>query len=185
MKMTDYAILGFLARGPKSGYDIKRLMAVSTSHFYEASYGSIYPSLERMARSGLVEAGRPEGSSRLRRSYSITEEGMKAFLGWLAGPLDIAKGPAQLLLRIFFMGSLESAEAGRVLERFAKSAADRRSWLETATEGLPEEPDFFQAATARFGLGYYAFLETWLEGLRGEIPAKAAKKRAETKGGRR
>jgi DNA-binding PadR family transcriptional regulator len=178
--MTDFAILGFLMRGPRSGYDVKKLMALSTGNFYEASYGSIYPSLERMARAGLVEAERTKGSGRQRKAYSATAAGRRSFLEWLASPLDIAKGPSQLLLRLFFMGCLEPEEAKRALERFAASAEERRSWLATALDGLVEAPDFFQASTQRFGLAYYAFLASWLAGLGAEVPprpagAKAAK----------
>jgi DNA-binding PadR family transcriptional regulator len=161
--MTDFAILGFLMYGPKSGYDIKKLMSMSTAQFYEASYGSIYPSLERMSKSGLVEAERSEGSGRLRWVYTIKGPGRKAFLEWLASPLDIARGPSQLLIRIFFMGCLDRESAKRSLKLFAKTAQERKKWLETATEGLPVEPDFFQAATQSFGLSYYAFLESWLK----------------------
>jgi DNA-binding PadR family transcriptional regulator len=179
--MTDFAILGFLMYGPKSGYDIKRYMSMSTAQFYEASYGSIYPSLERMAEAGLIEAERSEGSGRLRRIYSIKAAGKKAFLEWLASPLDVAKGPSRLLLRLFFMGCLERGEAKKILARFARTAAERKEWLVTATDDLPEEPDFFQASTQRFGLAYYAFLQTWLESLGAEVAAFAAAKGARSK----
>lgn len=179
--MTDFAILGFLMRGPMSGYDLKKLMALSTGQFYEPSYGSIYPSLERMAGRGLVEAERAEGESRLRRAYAITEAGRKAFREWLTSPLDVTKGPSSILLRIFFMGSLEPGEAGKTLGLFARAASERRAWLETALDDLPERPDFFQASTQRFGLDYYAFLASWLEELGREIPAKTAKSKAGAK----
>ncbi len=45
---VDYIILGCLSIEPMSGYDIKRLISISTSLFYNASYGSIYPTLKKM-----------------------------------------------------------------------------------------------------------------------------------------
>jgi DNA-binding PadR family transcriptional regulator len=179
--MTDFAILGFLMYGPKSGYDIKRLMAMSTAQFYEASYGSIYPALERMAGRGLVAAERSERSGRLRRAYAISAAGRREFLDWLASPLELAKGPSRLLIRLFFMGCLEADEAKRILELFAKAASERRAWLETVTEDLPEMPDFFQSSTQRFGLEYYAFMESWIERLGGELAAKTAKTKPKAK----
>jgi DNA-binding PadR family transcriptional regulator len=162
--MTDPVILGFLMRGPKSGYDIKRLMALSTAHFYQASFGSIYPSLERMEKELLIESERSEESGRLRKVYTILPAGKAAFREWLASPLDIAKGPSFLLARLFFMGSLSPAEAKKSLGLFAESAKKRRQWLEGVLDALPatETPDFFQASTQAFGLEYYAFLEDWL-----------------------
>jgi DNA-binding PadR family transcriptional regulator len=171
--VIDFLILGFLMRGPKSGYDIKRLMAMSTAHFYETSFGSIYPSLARMEGCGYVKAERADASRRLRMAYEILPAGREAFLEWLASPLDIAKGPSFLLARLFFLGLLPSTEAARAITSFREAAKRRREWLETATDGLSVKPDFFQASTQAFGLEYYAFLESWLDGLCG----KAAKNR--------
>jgi DNA-binding PadR family transcriptional regulator len=170
--MTDPMILGFLMHGPKSGYDIKRLQAMSTAHFYEASYGSIYPSLERMAKDGLVKAERSEDSGRLRKVYTILPSGKATFLEWLSSPLDLGKGPSFLLARLFFMGCLPPAEAKKRIGLFAESASKKRQWLEGALDRLPEteKPDFFQASTQAYGLEYYAFLEDWLKRLAKKTP---------------
>jgi DNA-binding PadR family transcriptional regulator len=173
--MTDFVILGFLMYGPKSGYDIKKLMSLSTAHFYETSYGSIYPSLERMEKAGLVHAERSEGSGRLRRVFELREAGRQAFLEWLVSPLDIKKGPSQLLARLFFLGCLPTAEARKAIKGFGKAASARRALVAGAIENLPLEPDFFQASTQRFGLDYYAFLESWLGGLSAEAANWKAK----------
>jgi DNA-binding PadR family transcriptional regulator len=167
--LTDFTILGFLMYGPKSGYDIKRFMGMSTSHFYQASFGSIYPSLERMEKEGYVAATREDDSGRLRKPYEILPEGRAAFLEWLASPLDISRGPSLLLARLFFLGCLPRGRARKIIDGFMEGASKRREWLEGATAGLPVKPDFFQASTQRFGLEYYAFLESWLERLEKEI----------------
>ena len=46
--MLEYIILGFLMRRKATGYDLKQYMAESTSYFFDASYGSIYPALKRL-----------------------------------------------------------------------------------------------------------------------------------------
>ena len=167
--MTDFTILGFLMYGPKSGYDIRRFMGMSTAHFHQASFGSIYPSLERMEKEGYVAATREDGSGRLRKPYEILPEGRAAFLEWLASPLDISVGPSPLLARLFFLGCLPRGRARKTIEGFRRGASERREWLEGAIDGLPVKPDFFQASTQRFGLEYYAFLESWLERLEKEL----------------
>ena len=48
--MLEYIILGFLMGCAASGYDLKQYMAESTSYFFYASYGSIYPALKRLKR---------------------------------------------------------------------------------------------------------------------------------------
>ena len=44
---SKYAVLGMLATGPKSGYDIKQTIETSIGHFWNESYGQIYPILKR------------------------------------------------------------------------------------------------------------------------------------------
>ena len=51
---TAYVILGMLALGPRSGYDIKQFADFSTRHFWATSYGQIYPELKRLTEAGLV-----------------------------------------------------------------------------------------------------------------------------------
>ena len=48
-------MLGLLAGGPRSGYDIKSIVDRSTRFFWAASYGQIYPELRRLEAEGLIE----------------------------------------------------------------------------------------------------------------------------------
>jgi Predicted transcriptional regulators len=173
--VTDYAILGFLMSGPKSGYDIRRCMSVSTAHFYKASFGSIYPALGRMASEALIEARPSEVRDRRRLPYAILPAGEKVFLAWLGSPLDIASGPSALLIRVFFLGCLSPLQASETIAAYAEAAGERRKWLSGALENLPAEPDFYQSSTQAFGLEYYAFLESWLERLASTVAEGAAK----------
>lgn len=40
MNATEFAILGLLAEGPLSGYDIKKEVEERLSHFWSQSYGT-------------------------------------------------------------------------------------------------------------------------------------------------
>ena len=71
-----------------SGYEIKKLSTESHySHFVDASFGSIYPALNKLEGQGLVtqreerEPGKPP-----RKVYSITESGREALLAELSLP---------------------------------------------------------------------------------------------------
>ena len=93
--------LAMLAFGESSGYDIrKRASEGAYRHFADASYGSIYPALAKLAEDGCVEhrqevqAGRPP-----RKVYSITEKGLAEFrevLGREVEP-DVFRSPFLLL----------------------------------------------------------------------------------------
>jgi DNA-binding PadR family transcriptional regulator len=190
--VADFVILGFLYRSPMSGYDVRRRMAATTAHFYRTSFGSIYPSLARMEAEGLVVSERGDAAGRARKVYRILGAGRKAFREWLASPVDIAAGPSALLSRVFFLGCLELAEARSAIAAFAKSAAERRAWLEGALELAARElgpdcgpPDSFQASTRLFGLEYYAFVEGWLGRLGAEAARGSRKAAARPSGGRK
>ncbi len=52
--MLKCALLGFLNYRPRSGYDLKQLMDVSTSNFWHAKQSQIYATLKKMEKDGLI-----------------------------------------------------------------------------------------------------------------------------------
>ena len=69
LSATGRVILAMIARGKRSGYEIKQLVDRSTRHFWAASYGQIYPELKRLEEQGLVR-GRSEPTGSRPRSAS-------------------------------------------------------------------------------------------------------------------
>ena len=51
---TARVVLGMVAHGRRTGYDIKRAVETSTRFFWGASFGQIYAELERLLSAGLV-----------------------------------------------------------------------------------------------------------------------------------
>lgn len=93
--------LAVLNCGDATGYEIRKLVSEGHfSHFVDASFGSIYPTLNRLHDDGLVtqreerQAGKPA-----RKVYSISDEGRFAFLENLKQPAqkDIFKSGFLLL----------------------------------------------------------------------------------------
>ena len=64
LSTTAYVILGVLAWGPSSGYDVKAVVDRSVRFFWTASYGQIYPELRRLSDAGLVKGAAPSTASR-------------------------------------------------------------------------------------------------------------------------
>src|SRR5438552_34801 len=79
-------VLGLLAHGPRSGYDIKATVDRSTRFFWAASYGQIYPELRRLEHAGLIEGEDAPRGERERRVYRLTPAGRGALVDWLLGP---------------------------------------------------------------------------------------------------
>jgi len=80
---TARVILGMLALGARTGYDIKRAIDLSTRFFWGASYGQIYPELHRLEERGLVEATPDPQGGRKRTAYALTPAGESALRAWL------------------------------------------------------------------------------------------------------
>lgn len=80
--------LAILYFGDATGYEIKKLsMEGKYSHFVDASFGSIYPSLARLEKDGMVtcrEEAHPGKPS--RKVYSITPAGREEFVRSLFDP---------------------------------------------------------------------------------------------------
>src|SRR5690606_41834566 len=124
---TEFAILGLLAAGQKSGYDIKKEIEEKLSHFWSASYGHLYPVLESLRQRDLVERRREEQEGRpARYVYSLTEDGWEAMREWFARPAEYAKPRNGVLRRVFFGGIAEPAALAREIVRFGSRSAAHR-----------------------------------------------------------
>ncbi|CAM3093527.1 PadR family transcriptional regulator [Corallococcus sp. ZKHCc1 1396] len=114
-----FAILGMLCREPMSGYDLRSTIERSVGHFWQESYGNLYPTLERMAEERLVEL-EPEESSRggrIRKVYRVTAAGRTALAEWLRRPVPPHVERNELLLKLFFGAQVEPADSLAQVER--------------------------------------------------------------------
>ena len=99
---SRHAILGVLSFCPMSGYDVKKLIGRSIAHFWNESYGQIYPILNRLATEGLAarrretQRGKPD-----RHVYSLTAKGHAELERWLAVPARPEPFRSELLLKLF------------------------------------------------------------------------------------
>src|ERR1700674_1133075 len=114
---TSYVILGMLALGPRSGYDIKQLADFSTRHFWATSYGQIYPELRDLSTKGLIKSKDASKGTRQRTIYDLTPKGREVLRAWVADPviknLEIRD---EMLLKLFFADAMSPKETVRHLE---------------------------------------------------------------------
>ncbi|TQW48753.1 helix-turn-helix transcriptional regulator [Clostridioides difficile] len=97
--MLEYIILGFLMEKELSGYDLKQIMSESTSYFFDASFGSIYPALKRLETKGYIHYHEVIDGNKLKKLYSITNTGKEVFLEWLKKPINFSKTNRELLAK--------------------------------------------------------------------------------------
>lgn len=114
LKITnlDYAILGLLEQGAKTGYVIRQVFEQTALGNYSSSPGSIYPALKKLEKARLVAKHLPPGEKKGR--FELTARGQEKLLQWLAIPLsgeDTGKRMDAVLLKFAFMENLLGLEA--------------------------------------------------------------------------
>src|SRR5580700_540907 len=132
-------LLGLLAIEPMSGYDLGLNIRASVGHFWNESYGQIYPNLKKLASGGFVsckterQKGKPD-----RRIYSITEKGRERLTAWLAVRPQPEIPRNELLLKLFFGAQVPTQILIGYVERMAE---ERRALLELLERAEREEID--------------------------------------------
>jgi PadR family transcriptional regulator, regulatory protein AphA len=111
LSSTAYVILGTLAWGPSSGYDVKAVVDRSVRFFWTASYGQIYPELGRLSEAGLVKGAPEPKSGRRRTVYRITAAGRRALADWLAQEPQVFETRDEGLLKLFFADAAPATAA--------------------------------------------------------------------------
>ena len=154
---TRYVVLGILMRGEATGYQIQKAIQESTAFFWNESYGQLYPTLSKLARTKLVSRRIVRGSARRERRYSITDEGRDALKEWLLRPFQPAPERHELLLKVFF-GNVHRPEvtAEHVRHALAQGTEMLAALGEVQATLKRQVPDarerFFHEATVRYGI---------------------------------
>jgi DNA-binding PadR family transcriptional regulator len=162
---TGRVILGMIALGRQTGYDIKQLVDKSTRHFWSASYGQIYPELRRLEEQGLIEGEAEPRGGRARTVYTLTPAGRMALSEWLEPDRD---PPFEVrdegMLRLFF------SDMGTPEQRLRNLRAMRDSHQRTVDqlEALHATPDEHEippgpSLTLELGLGLNRWMVDWCE----------------------
>jgi DNA-binding PadR family transcriptional regulator len=158
---TGRVILGMVARGLRSGYEIKQLVDNSTRHFWAASYGQIYPELRRLEEGGLIE-GRPDPSgARARMVYELTPSGERALRDWLFSDQGLAyELRDEGMLKLFFSDLEPQAALGtlRAMREMHERKHEQLRLICTAGgKDIPPGP----AMTLEIGLGITSWMIEW------------------------
>jgi DNA-binding PadR family transcriptional regulator len=155
---TAYVILGMLAWGPRSGYDIKAAVDQSTRFFWAASYGQIYPELRRLSEAGLVEGEAEAGSGRRRTVYRLTAAGHRALGDWLGAEPQTFEMRDEALLKLFFADAAPETAAASLDAKRDYHAAKLKQLRAIEASGRPQG---FAALVLRFGIESSEWMVDW------------------------
>lgn len=97
------AILGFLADGPATGYELKtRCFDAAPRLFWRADQAQVYRTLDRLQGNGLVRSTRKHQRTRPdRREYELTDAGRAAVRAWLSTPHPVPDLRDPFLLQLY------------------------------------------------------------------------------------
>ena len=173
---TGRVILGMLAIGKRTGYDIKQLVDKSTRHFWAASYGQIYPELRRLEQLGLVRGTSEPSGGRARNAYELTGAGQGALRRWLEAQTEpLWELRDEGMLKLFF------SDAGDAQARLANLRAMRErherklAQLEAIAPGAPAVPSSGPLLTLQLGIGMTKWFIDWCSATERRLAADTGK----------
>jgi len=130
-------LLGLLLGGPKSGYQLHRILRAHGQLYADLKKANVYYLLDRLARDGFLdvqaEAG-ARGPRRERLIYSLTERGRVRFVELLRHVLgEPEPSYSSVAAAIIFLDRLQPEEAVDLLE--ARRAATQEQRRDAAEQG--------------------------------------------------
>ena len=173
---TARVILGMLALGARTGYDIKRAIDLSTRFFWGASYGQIYPELHRLEERGLVEARPDPRGGRQRTAYALTPAGESALRAWLRDDSSyLFETRDEGTLKLFFGDLLEK-------EDVIANLRAKQAWCDVsigmfrelepqARTGFFEDDQLYPYVSLLYGIELLEWMRGWCERTAARIEA--------------
>lgn len=162
-RVLELAVLGVLHDSPMHGYELHKRLTGLLGTFRACSFGSLYPTLRRLQRSGFIvedeaaatelPAGRPTSwSRRSRRVYRLTADGKERLDTLLsdAGPQtwdDHGFG-----VHLAFFSRTPAEVRMRILEGRRRRVEERREGLRTALARTGDQIDRYTLELHRMGL---------------------------------
>src|SRR5205807_6419875 len=136
---TGRLLLGMLALGKRTGYDIKQLVDRMTAFFWTASYGQIYPELRKLEEHGLIVGRSEPTGERPRTAYRLTDAGRQALNRWLASDAPPAlELRDEGMLKLFFSDAVpgqQTAIVRAVRERTERKRATLHALAPLVADG--------------------------------------------------
>jgi PadR family transcriptional regulator, regulatory protein AphA len=145
--------------GARSGYEIKQAVELSIRFFWTISQAQIYPSLELLARLGLVRGRSEPRGRRPRRVYEITTAGERELREWLKREDPMPFELRDLgLVKLFFADALSREDALTLLYTIKQRSEERIKTLqaiESAGEQAADEGTIHPLLTLRMGIAVH------------------------------
>ncbi|MEK4511451.1 PadR family transcriptional regulator [Paenibacillus sp. FSL K6-2524] len=139
---TRYVILGLLNEEDLSGYEIKRIIDLRLSFFWNESFGQIYPELKRLTLEGLiVTSDQTSNSGKESKKYSITNQGRQELQEWLKVPVETELIRYEILLKLYFSNASTSSSMINHIKEFEINHRKQRELFQKFETQLKQNID--------------------------------------------
>ena len=157
--VLEFAILGLLHEAPMHGYELRKRLYDLLGTLRAFSYGSLYPTLRRLLRAGLIVEETPEESEqtrtwnrRARRVYKLTAEGKERFATLLADAGPQTWDDEGFGVHMAFFSRTPAEIRMRILEGRRRRVEERREGLRASMARAGEQIDRYTRELHRLGL---------------------------------
>jgi DNA-binding PadR family transcriptional regulator len=154
LSLSEYAVLGLLADGPLSGWELHKRADRTIAYFWRPAKSKIYELLPRLSAQGLVESRHVAQERRPdKQVHSLTPAGRAALRESLESrdlPRTVARNP--LLLKLFFGGHGDTAALVEQIAERQERAERQLAELRELEREVDPERELFAYLTLLHGI---------------------------------
>jgi DNA-binding PadR family transcriptional regulator len=165
---VSYVVLGLVAEGALTSYELKQVVAGSIGYFWNFPHSQLYAEPARLVKLGLLTQ-ESEAGGRRRRLYRITPAGRETLAAWLREPTSEQTQIRDTGLLKLYFGKGATPDELSALARAQEAAHRARLAVYEAKEPEVENPN--HATTLRAGLLFERlFVDFWRDVGAGATP---------------
>lgn len=129
--VQDLILLGLLMERPLHGYEIKQLIAAQMASIAKVSPGTIYYTLKKLDKKGLITSSSERNGNRPeRRVFSLTDAGRATFAELLSESLTVDERPYDIFdVSLFFAKHIDLEELLVAVERKLQGVHDLKELI--------------------------------------------------------
>jgi PadR family transcriptional regulator, regulatory protein AphA len=162
---TEYAVLGLLAFGEHSGYDLARAASRSIGYMWAPSRSQIYKVLPKLVEWGLARSREVEQRGRPDKAlYRLTPVGRDTLRAWVELVEEEPEaGNAVFLLKLFFGWTASPDAAIAQLDAYRAFVERRLAEFEDLEAGLDEDEPVHSRIALRHGISRARATLAWAD----------------------
>jgi DNA-binding PadR family transcriptional regulator len=175
LSTTEFAVLGLLSFGERSGYEMKKAAERGVGYVWTAAKSHIYAVLPRLVEGGYATTRRVTQERRPdKQVYKITRKGERAFKEWLEAPITERGARSPFLLKVFF-GGLMSKEAlvAHIERRRAEVVQTLEEYREIEGRIRDDPQSYYGFVTLRWGIAQGRAFIRWADEILRELEERS------------